>query len=408
MNNTILKQKQNKSPLGQILLNGGFLSTRDLALALEEQRHTNELLGKVLVRMGVLDPVDLHVALSVQKYLNRPEDAVEIAAGVRQLLGDMLVQAGQINSDKLDQALAVQKKSGAMLGEILLRMDLLTARQLDSLLGFQKVQALGKSSGGPLKLGEIMVAAGYVSRQQLEEALSRQGDSHKKIGEVLVDSGYAKLHHVKRGIRLQQMLMTAVLAGMLTACGGGGGGGGEVAVVDTPSTATVAVSENVVNTTPQAQEPNINYLVATSDDYGLVAPTFYYSTDNERYWTIQSDLAADINDKDFLTIMRIQIDKAAGVMPAINKTFSIDWDPQYEQFPGVFVIPNGQQSTAAKVERGLISFTPDTVAAGEVKGSFDVMLTDYDSELRPAPEYRITGQFRFKMGTYGPAVATPE
>ena len=58
-------QKHNKSPIGQILVSGGFLSSRDLELALEEQQRTNELLGKVLVRMGVLDPADLEAVLSV-------------------------------------------------------------------------------------------------------------------------------------------------------------------------------------------------------------------------------------------------------------------------------------------------------------------------------------------------------
>ena len=395
-------QKQNKSPIGQILVNGGFLSASDLALALEEQRHTNELLGEVLVRIGGLDPTDLKVALSVQEYLDEPEDAVKIAAGVRKMLGDMLVQAGHLTNDKLEEALAVQKRSGGKLGEILLGMGLLNVRQLNSVLDFQQIQDKGKPSPGPLKHGEIMLSAGYVSRQQLDEALRRQTNSGKKLGEVLIEGGYVQPHHVKKGIRLQQMLLTAVLAGMLTACGGGGGGG-----VDSYSATKVAGSDNVVNTTTQDQQLNTNYFVTTSDDYGLTAPTFYYSTDNEKYWSIQADIAEDVFDKNFLCVMRIQITKKNGVMPEINKTFSIEDTPQYERFPGVFLIPDGQESTGKKVEQGLISFEPDSTASGDVTGSFAIVLTDYDSGSVPAPQYQIKGQFRFKMGTYGPAVALP-
>lgn len=394
-------QKKYSSPIGQILVNGGFLSVIDLNRALAEQRKTNELLGEVLVRMGVLDPTDLKVALAVQEHLHAPEDGVKIAAGVRRLLGDMLVEAGHLSRGQLEQALAVQKDSGGKLGEILLRMGLLNVRQLNSVLGFQQMQDRGQPAPGPLKLGEIMVAAGYVSRQQLDEALSRQIDSGKKLGELLIVGGYVQPHQVKKGIRLQQMLLAAVLAGMLTACGGGGGG------VDTYAPASVAGSGNVVNSAPQEQQANTNYFVTTSDDFGLTSPTFYYSTNNEKYWSIQADLAEDVFDKDFLTIIRIQIMKENGVMPEINKTFSIDWDPQYDQFPGEFLIPNGQDSTRKKVERGLVTFAPESVASGEVLGSFDVILTDYDADRSPVPEYRIQGQFRFKMGTYGPAVAQP-
>jgi hypothetical protein len=210
-------QKQNKSLIGQILINGGFLASHDLELALAEQRRTNELLGKVLVRMGVLDPIDLQAALSIQKYLHEPEEAVKIAAGVRKMLGDLLVQAGHLPGDKLEQALAEQKRSGGKLGEILVRMGLLNERQLITVLDYQQNQTEGKNSPGPLKLGEIMLSSGYISRQQLDEALHRQTSFKKKLGEVLIDGGFAQPHHVKNGVRLQQMLLSAVLAALLTA-----------------------------------------------------------------------------------------------------------------------------------------------------------------------------------------------
>jgi hypothetical protein len=314
------------------------------------------------------------------------------------MLGDLLVQAGHLPGDKLEQALAEQKRSGGKLGEILVRMGLLNERQLITVLDYQQNQAEGKNSPGPLKLGEIMLSSGYISRQQLDEALHWQTFSKKKLGEVLVDGGFAQPHHVKHGVRLQQMLLTAVLATLLTACGGGGGG------EESPAVTSGAQPENLITTTYQGEQPYSNYFLATSDEFGLLASTFYYSTDNEKYWSIQADIAEDVFDPNYLCVMRMHIPKENGVMPAINKTFSIEDTPQYEQFPGVFLVPNGQESTLRKVEQGTISFEPDSTSAGEVKGTYDVVLTDYDSGLVPAPQYRLKGGFRFKMGTYGTAL----
>jgi hypothetical protein len=50
-----------KRPLGRILMDSGFLSSRDLNLSLLEQTQTNELLGQVLVQMGVLDSAEVVV-----------------------------------------------------------------------------------------------------------------------------------------------------------------------------------------------------------------------------------------------------------------------------------------------------------------------------------------------------------
>lgn len=390
-------QKRNKHLIGKILIDGGFVSVHDLERALEEQRITNELLGQVLVRMGVLEPTDLKAALSVQEYLNKPEEAVKVSAGTRRMLGELLIQAGHITPEQLEYALAEQKKTGEKLGEVLVRMRLLTDRQLNAVLDFQRMQGDEKRSPGPLRLGELLVSKGYVSREQLNDALYKQTLSRKKLGEVLVEEGHAQPHHISHGIRLQHMLLTAVLVAVLTACGGGGGGS---SMETDPSTAEVEVSDI-------QKQVYANYFIVTYDEYGLLAPNFYYSTDNAVFWSIQTAVANDLYDPDFKCIMRIDILKDNGVMPAINKTFSIEDNPQYEKFPGKFYVFNGQESTDKKVEQGIISFTPDSTASGEVKGSFDVILTDYDSTTVPAPQYNLNGNFSFKMGTYGSASAAP-
>ncbi|WP_052440697.1 Ig-like domain-containing protein, partial [Geobacter sp. OR-1] len=200
--------------IGQILLDGKFLSRRELERALEEQKKTKELLGQVLVRMGVLHERDVTAPLLLQEHLGHLHDAVKVAAGERRLLGALLVQSGKITTKQLDQAIAEQKRTGERLGEVFIRLGLLTERQLTALLDFQHNQT--EKSDGPLRIGELLVATGHISKDQLEKALAKQTISHKKLGEVLVEEGYVRPSQIKYGIRLQKMLVRSVLAAILS------------------------------------------------------------------------------------------------------------------------------------------------------------------------------------------------
>ncbi len=388
-------QNYTRPLLGQILLDGGFLSVQDLKRSLEEQVRTGELLGQVLVRIGILDEADIKAALSVQPNLGGLEDAVRIAAGDRRKLGELLVQSGRITDNQLEQALAERKRSGEKLGEVFVRLGVLTELQLIGLLDFQRIQGRGSPSSGPLRLGELLVSTGCISRLQLDEALRKQTTFRKYLGEVLIEEGYAQPKHVKRGLRLQQMLLTAVLVSLLSACGGD-------RIVDN------AATSNPTTTEEPATSDSSNYFEIISNDYTVLKPNFYYSTNNEEFWSIQAAVAQDVWDAEYKCVVRIDVKKSAsGEMPAINKTFSIENNPLYEQFPGEFLVFNGERSVNKKVEQGILTFTPDSTASGVVRASFEVTVTDFDSTIIPPPQYHLTGSFRFKMGTYGPASPLP-
>jgi hypothetical protein len=180
-------------------------------------------------------------------------------------------------------------------------------------------------------------------------------------------------------------LLLCALALLPLACGNGGGGGG-----------TTAGANN------NQGKADINYLTVTSDNYGLLTPNFYYSVNNNVLWSIQSSVASSIWDPNFRSVIRIDIEKTGGIMPVINKPFSIEDNGQYEKFPGTFSVFNGQESVLKKVEQGTIVFTADSNPSGIVSGVFDVILTDYDASLISPPLYHISGTFHFTMGTYGP------
>jgi hypothetical protein len=205
---------EQKRPLGQILVDGDFLSNDDLNLALEEQKRTHELLGQVLVRRRKLKEGDVKFPLRIQNHLGRMEDAVRIAAGKRSMLGALLVDSKRITGAQLDHAIAEQKRTGEKLGEVFIRLGMLTELQLTGFLTFQHNQDTATDS--PLRLGELLVAAGDISCEQLDDALRKQTVSRKKLGEVLVEEGYISAGRVRYGIRLQKMLLQSVLAAILS------------------------------------------------------------------------------------------------------------------------------------------------------------------------------------------------
>ncbi|MFA5806741.1 MAG: hypothetical protein WC978_00050 [bacterium] len=205
-----------KRLLGQVLVDGGFVSPGNLARALDEQNRTNEMLGEVLIRMKAADPAEIAAVVSIQSDLASLEDAVRSAAGVRQYLGELLLKARKVTPAQLEEALSEQRRTGEKLGEILVRRGVLTRGQLDAVLAFQKCQAGEAPSSVRFRLGEILVATGRITREQLEDVLSRQKLTKKNIGELLVESGAVEPHHLDRGLRLQEMLVTAALVAVLS------------------------------------------------------------------------------------------------------------------------------------------------------------------------------------------------
>lgn len=225
--------------IGRMLLDGTFLSQKCLDSALEEQRRTKELLGQVLVRMGILGPEQVKLPLQ-QHHLCALPDVVNIAAGERQLLGELLVRSGRITGQQLDHAISEQQRTGEKLGELFKRLGMLTEGQLNALLDFQHSQDVASNS--PLRLGELLVATGQITREQLGYALRQQTLSKNRLGEILVEAGYVRPGRVTYGIRLQKMLMNVVLAAIISL---------EVGAVATASplsgTATQSIMENALN-----------------------------------------------------------------------------------------------------------------------------------------------------------------
>lgn len=146
---------------------------------------------------------------------SRLDDELNLAAGIRYRLGEMLLQTGRITHDKLDAAIAEQRNNGEKIGRILLRLGL-DLGELDVALEFQQRQAATEPAFGLLRFGELMVATGLITREQMAASLARQKLTGKKLGEDLVAAGLVRPHQIAHTLQFQQKLVSAALATALT------------------------------------------------------------------------------------------------------------------------------------------------------------------------------------------------
>ncbi|MEW6585164.1 MAG: hypothetical protein AB1442_06085 [Nitrospirota bacterium] len=202
--------------LGQVLLDGEFITLEHLQEALEEQKRTNRLLGEILVRMGVLDPSDLKAVLSISKDLASPGDSLRLAAGVRLLLGELLLMGRRVTPHQLDHALSLQRETGEKLGDVFIRLGLITGKERDAVLKFQEFQEDKSRASDRLRLGELLVLTTHLTRDQLDHALADQKRSGENIGEILVVSGHIRPEQLSYGVKLQKRLLSCALISLLS------------------------------------------------------------------------------------------------------------------------------------------------------------------------------------------------
>jgi len=129
-------------PLGEHLLERGFILRSELEAALAEQRRTGRKLGELLVAAAALTTSQLTRVLVEQAGLSFEDSQPEPTAGAAasdalqaepwRPLGRVLVDRGALAEAELEEALLVQRKTGRRLGEILVQRGYVTAQALVS------------------------------------------------------------------------------------------------------------------------------------------------------------------------------------------------------------------------------------------------------------------------------------
>lgn len=89
------------------------------------------------------------------------------------------------------------------LGELLVNRGYITEDQLKEALVLQK-----------LKIGELLLHLGYITEAQLKEALRLQKMQPKKLGEILIELGYASSGQVRQALEKRYRKIGKILIDM--------------------------------------------------------------------------------------------------------------------------------------------------------------------------------------------------
>lgn len=131
--NTLTGEADNvKQRLGDILRKSSRLTPRELSLALDEQKRTNEQLGTVLTRLGLLSQDELNACLAWQDDFNAGDPLA-----VRLLIGEILVASKRVSRRELADALEQQRLTKKQVGQILLESGKVSKFDLRNALKIQ-------------------------------------------------------------------------------------------------------------------------------------------------------------------------------------------------------------------------------------------------------------------------------
>ena len=171
-------------------------------------------------------------ALNIDDHLEHIEGLQQLAAGSRKQLGELLQDSGRLTSAKLDEVLSEQQRTGQRIGEIITQHKLLSDTELGVALEFQGRQSKQGTTVDKLKLGNVLIASGKITPDQLSEALALQAKEGGRLGDVLVALGYISKLEINTGLDLQSKLLGAVLSlSMMTAASSFVAGNAQASVI---------------------------------------------------------------------------------------------------------------------------------------------------------------------------------
>ncbi len=124
--------------------------------------------------------------------------SVDVAATLTsRLIGTLFVERGLVSESQIRVALEIQRETGEQLGKILVDRFGLSRKELAGVVADQwaelgqsgSPEAEARSNDSWRRLGEIFVERGFVTPEQLDQALQRQRETGERVGEALVAQG---------------------------------------------------------------------------------------------------------------------------------------------------------------------------------------------------------------------------
>jgi uncharacterized coiled-coil protein SlyX len=210
---------EQRQAIGEILVERGLITAGQLEGALEVQRATGGRLGEVLVEHGLIDRMAIASALATQWYTQPPASAeagtpasaleahVEPPAPAdaeRQHVAALLATIAELEQTvaKLKETLARRDEQLVLLTEIITGQAEINEPTVEA----AKPQPPPTTSpaawvgvipragehwtGAPPRLGDLLVSKGFITDEQLAEALVESRETNERLGRVLLRRGW--------------------------------------------------------------------------------------------------------------------------------------------------------------------------------------------------------------------------
>lgn len=187
--------------LAWILMSEGLIDPGGLQALLERQVEYPKPLTQLLLSSTSLS------AEQLEPYMEQARER-RGSRPVRDRLGEILVAAGAVSRTTLDAALEEALNGPPTpFGEVLVRLGV-PRPVIERACHQQQVKDQLRYSG-QVRLGEILIKRGAISRQQLLEALCEQIDQPIPLGEILIRRGMASPEQVYLGLSQQETTLDA-------------------------------------------------------------------------------------------------------------------------------------------------------------------------------------------------------
>jgi len=132
------------------------------------------------------------------------------------LIGALFVERGLVSESQIRVALEIQRETGQQLGQVLVERFGVSRKELASVVAEQWAK-LGGSAGPEdtaswRRLGDIFVDRGFVTQEELDQALARQRQTGERLGEALVAQGVISKFELAGALAEQMAALEAAAA----------------------------------------------------------------------------------------------------------------------------------------------------------------------------------------------------
>ena len=132
------------------------------------------------------------------------------------LIGALFVERGLVSESQIRIALEIQNETGQQLGQVLVERFGVSRKELASVVAEQWAK-LGGSAGPEdtaswRRLGDIFVDRGFVTQEELDQALARQRQTGERLGEALVAQGVISKFELAGALAEQMAALEAAAA----------------------------------------------------------------------------------------------------------------------------------------------------------------------------------------------------